>query len=151
MNKIHCKGCGHSMTWAEQCKQWGRMLRTGLDEAQAKSLQPRCQKCVTAYFREQAILTVIAESYFLGGPVREIARLAEVPWTKAVSVIEELIRKGRLTGTVAYGRQNRLWWEPETSDVPADRARRLADAIPGVVVAADLDGTPPVLGPSLPP
>jgi hypothetical protein len=35
------------MTWSDQRRQWGRLLRRGLTQEQARALAPRCQKCLT--------------------------------------------------------------------------------------------------------
>lgn len=43
-----CRGCGVvPLTWADQRKQFGRMMRAGLSKEQAGANSPRCGKCVT--------------------------------------------------------------------------------------------------------
>jgi len=51
--EIRCKRCRCLMTWADQRKQFGRMIGRGLTTEEAKTVQPRCQKCVTVYLRER--------------------------------------------------------------------------------------------------
>jgi hypothetical protein len=43
-----CLRCGTQMTWSEQRRQFGRLLRRGLTTTDAKALMPRCQICLTA-------------------------------------------------------------------------------------------------------
>ena len=47
--KTRCKGCNYPITWAEQRRQYGRLLRRGLSTDHAKAAGPRCQKCMTKY------------------------------------------------------------------------------------------------------
>lgn len=47
-----CKDCQSAMTWAEQRRQFARLLSRGFSREEAKALLPRCQKCVTAALRE---------------------------------------------------------------------------------------------------
>lgn len=47
VNKTRCLSCNHPITWAEQKKQFGRLVRKGLSSEQAKRLLPWCGKCVT--------------------------------------------------------------------------------------------------------
>jgi hypothetical protein len=49
MSQIRCRDCRYLMTWAEQRKQYGRLMRRGVDNI--KAAQPRCQKCMTKYLR----------------------------------------------------------------------------------------------------
>jgi hypothetical protein len=42
-----CKSCGYAQTWADQRRQFGRLIRAGFDRDQVKALLPRCQKCLT--------------------------------------------------------------------------------------------------------
>jgi hypothetical protein len=51
-SKALCSGCGRQMTWEQQRRQYGRLLRAGKAPVEAKALTPRCQKCVTAAVRE---------------------------------------------------------------------------------------------------
>jgi len=46
-----CTDCSWPITWAEQRRQFGRCLRRGLTEAEAKAASPRCQKCMTKHLR----------------------------------------------------------------------------------------------------
>lgn len=48
-----CKRCKTTVTWAEQRKQYGRLIRAGLELSQAKEAGPRCKKCMTVYLREE--------------------------------------------------------------------------------------------------
>lgn len=48
-----CKRCRYAITWADQRKQFGRMIKRGLSIDEIKAIQPRCQKCVTVYLRER--------------------------------------------------------------------------------------------------
>jgi hypothetical protein len=49
-----CRGCGqYGITWAEQRRQYGRLLRRGISPEAVKGLLPRCQKCVTALLHHQ--------------------------------------------------------------------------------------------------
>jgi hypothetical protein len=41
-----CLRCESAMTWTEQRKQYGRLMRAGKP---ARDISPRCQKCVTLY------------------------------------------------------------------------------------------------------
>jgi hypothetical protein len=43
-----CLRCGNRMSWSEQRRQFGRLLRRGLTTTDAKALMPRCQTCLTA-------------------------------------------------------------------------------------------------------
>jgi hypothetical protein len=45
--KGRCAGCKYKLTWAEQRKQFGRLLRLGKTQEQAKAIMPRCQTCTT--------------------------------------------------------------------------------------------------------
>lgn len=121
-----CQRCGHEITWAESRRQWGRLVRAGLDATEAKSLQPRCQKCSTAYLRERSVLAVIADNRPSSGPiaVKEIASAAGIPAVKARRAIERLIGSGRLTGAVAWDGGNQLVWDPARSDQRPARPRR---------------------------
>jgi hypothetical protein len=47
-----CSRCSARITWADQRRQWGRLIRAGLSERQARDIQPRCQKCVTIHLAE---------------------------------------------------------------------------------------------------
>jgi hypothetical protein len=49
--KTRCQGCGFHVTWAEQRKQYGRLVRRGLPPERIKAILPRCQKCVTRAMR----------------------------------------------------------------------------------------------------
>ncbi len=53
VKRNRCTQCHGGMTWAEQKKQWGRMVRAGTNEVDATAAQPRCQKCTTAYLKGQ--------------------------------------------------------------------------------------------------
>jgi hypothetical protein len=44
-----CKNCRFPMTWAQQCKQFGRLKKLGYSDSQIKDCLPRCQKCVTVW------------------------------------------------------------------------------------------------------
>jgi hypothetical protein len=48
--KIRCLQCGLGMTWAEQRRQYGRLIRKGLNPQDAKAITPLCQKCITVSF-----------------------------------------------------------------------------------------------------
>ena len=48
-----CRGCGNPITWADQRRQYGRLLRRGLSTEEAKAALPRCQKCVTRWLRDR--------------------------------------------------------------------------------------------------
>ncbi len=53
--KIHrsnCLGCGVSMVWQDQKKQFVRMKAKGFSVAAAKEAMPRCQKCCTVLMRD---------------------------------------------------------------------------------------------------
>ena len=52
MADIHCVRCGYHITWADQRRQFGRLMRLGFGYEDAKALMPRCQKCVTTTLRE---------------------------------------------------------------------------------------------------
>jgi hypothetical protein len=53
MNYIKCVDCKRPcLTWADQRRQYGRVLRAGLTPKEAKALMPRCQKCTTKALRE---------------------------------------------------------------------------------------------------
>jgi hypothetical protein len=45
--KKSCKECKNALTWAEQRKQFGRLIKEGKSPEEAKAAMPRCQKCVT--------------------------------------------------------------------------------------------------------
>lgn len=49
-SKARCRRCGYRVTWAEQRKQYARMMQRGLPPHEAKALLPRCQTCTTAAF-----------------------------------------------------------------------------------------------------
>jgi hypothetical protein len=49
---IVCLGCGYLMTWAEQRRQFGRLIRLGLGRDEAKARMPRCRRCITADQRQ---------------------------------------------------------------------------------------------------
>jgi hypothetical protein len=40
------------MTWAEQRRQFGRLVQKGMALEQVKQLLLRCQKCVTKWLKE---------------------------------------------------------------------------------------------------
>lgn len=44
-----CNRCIAIMTWAAQKRQYGRLIRYGLTNDEAKVMLPMCQKCVTQY------------------------------------------------------------------------------------------------------
>jgi hypothetical protein len=46
-----CVGCCYPITWDTQRRQYGRAIKAGLAEAEAKALMPRCQKCMTKALR----------------------------------------------------------------------------------------------------
>jgi uncharacterized protein with PIN domain len=46
-NNDRCLHCNRELTWAEQRRQFGRVMRTGLTVEEARALLPRCQKCMT--------------------------------------------------------------------------------------------------------
>jgi len=48
--KIRCLRCGLGMTWAEQRRQFGRLIRKGLSPQEVKTIAPLCQKCITVAF-----------------------------------------------------------------------------------------------------
>jgi hypothetical protein len=50
--KNKCLGCGLGITWTEQRRQYGRIIRRGLSPETAGHLVPRCQKCVTVLLEE---------------------------------------------------------------------------------------------------
>lgn len=54
---LKCKGCGRTfeMTWSLAKAQYGRMLRRGATEEQAKEAGPRCPKCTTRWLREHGL------------------------------------------------------------------------------------------------
>jgi hypothetical protein len=54
--RIRCQNCNCEMTWSEQKRQFGRMLRKGLSIEDAGRLSPRCSKCVTQFFRPNEAL-----------------------------------------------------------------------------------------------
>ena len=54
-HKTRCKGCNYPITWAEQRRQYGRLLKRGLATDQAKAAAPRCQKCMTKYLGENRL------------------------------------------------------------------------------------------------
>lgn len=47
--------CGNAMTWDEQRRQFGRLMRNGLSLDEAKAVASRCQKCTTDLFRSYEI------------------------------------------------------------------------------------------------
>ena len=42
-----CKKCRNPMTFAEQRRQWGRLVRMGMGHKEAGRMMPLCQKCTT--------------------------------------------------------------------------------------------------------
>jgi hypothetical protein len=46
-----CRGCGNVVTWAEQRRQFGRLVGWGVTADVAWALLPRCPKCVTSWRR----------------------------------------------------------------------------------------------------
>ena len=62
-----CVECQGAMNWSEQRRQFGRLCRSRLVEADAaKTLMPRCQKCTTE----------MLERLRLGQPPATLATLA---------------------------------------------------------------------------
>jgi hypothetical protein len=53
-SKIKCLRCNNAMTWAEQRRQFGRLIQCGFTPDQAKERVPRCQKCITIMLEEEA-------------------------------------------------------------------------------------------------
>ena len=53
-----CVGCGCSLTWAQQRKQYGRLRKMGYDHDQASYAMPRCQKCTTKWLRTSAFARI---------------------------------------------------------------------------------------------
>lgn len=49
-----CARCGHPMTWAEQRRQFGRLMRQGFAADAARQMLPRCQTCMTITLRADA-------------------------------------------------------------------------------------------------
>jgi hypothetical protein len=47
MSKTVCLRCGYPITWDDQKRQWGRLMRRGVSPEEGKALMPRCQKCNT--------------------------------------------------------------------------------------------------------
>ena len=49
-----CLYCRRAITWAEQRRQLGRLIRRGgtITYDEAKRLMPRCQKCLTVLLRQ---------------------------------------------------------------------------------------------------
>jgi hypothetical protein len=55
-----CRGCGqYGISWSEQRRQYGRMLRRGMSSEAVKGLLPRCQKCVTVLLASETKATVV--------------------------------------------------------------------------------------------
>ena len=46
-----CRGCGYPITWEAQRRQYGRLIRRGMDPEEIKPIVPRCQKCVTQWLK----------------------------------------------------------------------------------------------------
>jgi hypothetical protein len=50
-----CLRCGYPMTWENQRRQFGRLMRRGMTTEETKALLPRCQKCMTTALRDAAM------------------------------------------------------------------------------------------------
>jgi hypothetical protein len=48
-----CLDCNYPMTWEHQRRQFGRLMRLGMSVQDAKSILPRCQKCMTLLLRDR--------------------------------------------------------------------------------------------------
>ena len=56
---VTCRDCGWTgMTWAEQRRQFGRVVQAGLTIDEAKTLMPRCQRCTTIVLRSRGLRSV---------------------------------------------------------------------------------------------
>jgi NAD-dependent SIR2 family protein deacetylase len=57
MTKTKCLRCYYTMTWEQQRRQYGRLMKRGMTQKQAQELLPRCQKCMTEVLRDPAKLS----------------------------------------------------------------------------------------------
>jgi hypothetical protein len=48
-----CLGCKFKLTWEQQRRHFGRLMRLGFTIEQAKAATPRCQKCMTTWLHTQ--------------------------------------------------------------------------------------------------
>ena len=53
MSNVKCKNCELPMTWAKQRVQYGRLLKRGYSQLEAKTAMHNCQKCVTLLLKEK--------------------------------------------------------------------------------------------------
>lgn len=51
-----CLRCGYRITWAEQRRQYGRLIRRGKSHDEANALMPPCQRCTTAALKGRLTL-----------------------------------------------------------------------------------------------
>jgi hypothetical protein len=58
MAETRCLRCGYRITWAEQRRQFARLMRKGSTHEAATSLMPRCQVCLTATLRGDPIIGI---------------------------------------------------------------------------------------------
>jgi hypothetical protein len=47
-----CVRCKYSITWAEQRRQFARLMHRGFTIDEAKAAMPRCQVCTTRYMKD---------------------------------------------------------------------------------------------------
>jgi hypothetical protein len=51
MSRQKCFACGVAVTWASVKVQYGRAIKRGFSQDQAKEACPRCYRCMTKYLR----------------------------------------------------------------------------------------------------
>lgn len=52
--KNTCRHCVLPVTWADQRKGFGRLVRSGMKPAEVKAFMPACDGCVRTYLRTKA-------------------------------------------------------------------------------------------------
>src|SRR5690348_4640516 len=56
-----CLSCGIPITWAEQRRQFGRLVKVGANPQTAKAAMPRCYRCVTSLLHLHAVVGVVSK------------------------------------------------------------------------------------------
>lgn len=55
--KTPCSVCDNRITWEEQRREFGRLLKGGFSRNQAKAVMPRCCDCVSTLLRRARAVT----------------------------------------------------------------------------------------------
>jgi SOS response regulatory protein OraA/RecX len=64
-----CLRCHYPMTWEQQRRQFGRLMRKGFTKDEAKAALPRCQICMTVWLRAYRLSSITDSATHLAQPI----------------------------------------------------------------------------------